>query len=592
MPITSVKFKNFKALQDYSISLQRMNVLVGPNNSGKSTVLSAFRVLEQGLRTARSRNASFVRTHTGHSSKGHTLSPSTMPISLENVHSDYTDSDSTIEFHYSGRNVIYLFFPADGGVTMYWDTARRTPTSPSTFSKVFPDAVQTIPVLGPVEQHERIMEDKTVRRAAGTPRASRHFRNYWRKNPQGFEEFRRLVEETWPGMSIKKPALADPSDDRLAMFVTENRITRELYWAGLGFQVWCQLLTHISRCSESDVLVVDEPEVYLHPEVQRRLLEILRRVHPDIVLATHSVEIVGEADASEILLVDKFQRSARRLRDAEGVQHALERIGSIHNVTLAELARSRRIVFVEALHDYKIIRRFAKTLGLNELAAGAGIVAIESGGFESWARVEAMALGFRGMLRTAPSVAAIYDRDYRCDEESTELKTRLERAIQFAHFHARKEIENYLLSPEILKRAVNKASKERARRTGEPVVMLVDVEELLETVTSEVMTECRGQYADKYCTYMKSSGRDRATLFTEALTVFDTKWIDLETRLEIVPGKKVLRAVRRKVKEVHGVNLTDWMIMDCYKAEEVPEDLVNLLEELNRFRQQRGGAAT
>ena len=222
MPITSVKFRNFKALHDYSISLQRMNVLVGPNNSGKSTVLSAFRVLEQGLRTARSRSASSVRTHTDYTSKGHILSPNTIPISLENVHSDYAKSDSVIEFRYYGGNKIYFFFPADGGVTMYWDTAQRTPTTPRTFSKVFPDIVQTIPVLGPVEQHERIVTDNTVRRAAGTPRASRHFRNYWRKNPHGFNEFRRLVEDTWPGMSIVKPELADILDDRLAMFANRE----------------------------------------------------------------------------------------------------------------------------------------------------------------------------------------------------------------------------------------------------------------------------------------------------------------------------------------------------------------------------------
>ena len=59
---------------------------------------------------------------------------------------------------------------------------------------------------------------------------------------------------------------------------------------------------------------------------QRRLVEILRGVRPDIVLATHSVEILGEADAGEILLVDKFQQSARRLRDVDGVQQALEKI--------------------------------------------------------------------------------------------------------------------------------------------------------------------------------------------------------------------------------------------------------------------------
>ena len=32
--ITSVQFRNFKAFDNFSISLDRMNILVGPNNSG------------------------------------------------------------------------------------------------------------------------------------------------------------------------------------------------------------------------------------------------------------------------------------------------------------------------------------------------------------------------------------------------------------------------------------------------------------------------------------------------------------------------------------------------------------------------------
>ncbi|MGB7748437.1 MAG: AAA family ATPase [Verrucomicrobiia bacterium] len=38
--ITSIRFRNYKAFRDYSISLAPFNVLVGPNNAGKSTVLS------------------------------------------------------------------------------------------------------------------------------------------------------------------------------------------------------------------------------------------------------------------------------------------------------------------------------------------------------------------------------------------------------------------------------------------------------------------------------------------------------------------------------------------------------------------------
>ena len=518
---------------------------------------------------------------------GHIVPESTIPISLDNVHSDYTDSDSIIEIRYSRGNKIYLLFRARGGVAMYWETTHRTPTTPGAFRKAFPDVVQTIPVLGPVEQDEPTVTDDTARRAAGTPRASRHFRNYWRKNPEGFDNFRRLVEDTWPGMSIREPNRAAILEDRLVMFVSENRIDRELYWAGLGFQIWCQLLTHISRCSESDMLIVDEPEVYLHPEVQRQLLGILRDVHPDIVLATHSVEIMSEADPSEILLVDKSRQSARRLRDVEGVQQALDNIGSIQNITLTELARNRRLLFVEGLHDYKIIRRFAKLLGFTELAAGSGMTALESGGFESWSRVEALAWGFQSTLGSELNIAAVYDRDYRCGEESTTLKVRLEKKIKFAHFHDRKEIENYLLSPQVLERAARRAVDERERRTGVAAVADLDIAGMLESVTAGFKPDCSGQYISKYYGYFKAEGKDHAALASEALTIFERKWANLESRLEIVPGKDVLKAIRDRFQKSYGATLTDWRIVDCYRPEEVPRDLVALLRQLDTFRDGR-----
>lgn len=589
MPITSVRFKNFKALRSYSVSLQHMNVLVGPNNSGKSTVLSAFRVLEQALRRARSRSASRVRTHTGKMSWGHNIPISNIPISLENVHSDYADSDSSIEFRYSRYNKIFLLFPADGGVTMYWETMQKLPTTPGAFQKAFPDKVQTIPVLGPVEQREPIVTDETVRRAAGTPVASRHFRNYWRKNPEGFERFQRLVESTWSGMSIRKPERPDVLEDRLTMFVSENRIDRELYWAGLGFQIWCQLLTHISRCSESDLLVVDEPEVYLHPEVQRQLLGILRDVHPDIVLATHSVEILGEADPSEILLVDKFRQSARRLRDVEGVQQALDNIGSVQNLTLTELARNRRMLFLEGLRDYKIVRRFAGILGLSALAAGSGVTLFESGGFDSWSRIQALAWGFRDTLKAELSIGVVFDRDYRCEDELAQLKGQLEKEVDFVHFHKRKEIENYLLFPAVLERAAKRAIEERKRRTGDAPAADIDIIGILESITDELKSECSGQYIGKYCGYFKSSHKDQATLATEALDVFESKWNTIDSRMEIVAGKAVLRAVRERLQESHGVTLTDWRIVDCYRVDEIPDDLVVLLRQLESFRSDSGG---
>ena len=584
MPITSVKFRNFKALRDYSVSLRRMNVLVGPNNCGKSTVLSAFRLLEQALKTARTRRASQVQTHQEHSSYGHVISENIVPFSLENVHFNYDTSDSRIEFRYSNGNQLFFFFPADGGVTMYWETEGKPVFTPSAFRKAFPDEVQVIPVLGPLEQDEMIVTDETLTRAAGTPRASRHFRNYWWQNPEGFKDFQNLVKKTWPGMSIDSPERASAMENRLTMFVSENRIDRELYWAGLGFQIWCQLLTHISRCSESDLLVVDEPEVYLHPQIQRQLLGILRDLTPDILLATHSVEILGEAEHSEILLVDKSLRSARRLQDIEGVQQAIDDIGSIQNITLTELARNRRILFVEGIDDYKIIRRFAKLLGYEDLATGSGLTALESGGFESWPRVQALAWGFEKTLGSDLKIATIYDPDYRCKEESDQIKEKVEQEIELAHFHHRKEIENYLLFPITLERAIKRQIEERSRRNGETPTFDFDIREILDVVTQDIKTKCSSQYISNYLRFFEGSSKDDTTLISEAQGIFEDKWSKLETRLEIVSGKTVLKAVRERIHKDHGVTLTDFRIIDAHTQDEVPHDLVKLIRQLDEYR--------
>ena len=56
-----------------------------------------------------------------------------------------------------------------------------------------------------------------------------------------------------------------------------------------------------------------------------------------------------------------------------------------------------------------------------------------------------MAWGFRNTLKAELKIGVVFDRDYRCEEELTQLKADLEKEVDFVHFHNRKEVENYLL---------------------------------------------------------------------------------------------------------------------------------------------------
>jgi hypothetical protein len=87
---TSLEFRNFKAFTHFSLALRDVNILVGPNNCGKSTVISAFRVLGSGLRRANARNPELVPAPRG-SEYGYPVFTDDLPVSLENAQTDYSE---------------------------------------------------------------------------------------------------------------------------------------------------------------------------------------------------------------------------------------------------------------------------------------------------------------------------------------------------------------------------------------------------------------------------------------------------------------------------------------------------------------------
>jgi hypothetical protein len=310
--ISKICFRGYKSLKRFDLHLSSMNILTGENNSGKSTALSALQILSAGLRVARRVKPKPMSTPDGQQ-LAYRVPTDKLSVSLENVHTDYGDSQATVCFEYSNGYSITLWFPSDGGCVLFVNPASgRLPETPSAFRKAFPTGVVCVPVLGPLEHNEPLVQEATVTGALATHRAARHFRNYWYQFPENFDQFSKLIEHTWPGVVIEPPELQmNASPPVLHMYCQENRITRELYWMGFGFQVWCQLLTHISRAGRDDVLVVDEPETYLHPIVQRRLLDILRQTGAQVVLATHSAPIVMDAGRDEVFYVVRSSREAR-----------------------------------------------------------------------------------------------------------------------------------------------------------------------------------------------------------------------------------------------------------------------------------------
>ena len=579
-----VDFHRFKAFQSFRFRLRHFNILVGPNNAGKSTILTAFRILAAAMRKAGSRSPDMVRGPQG-PVLGHSIELRAISVAEENLFYNYDASEpATVRFLISNRNELTLYFPEQGSCYLIPDANGKQPRSPSAFRTHFNCLIGFVPILGPVEHEESLYEREAARLALFNYRAARNFRNIWYHYPERFDEFRETLRRTWPGMDIERPKVhLSGQKPKLYMFCPEERIPREIFWAGFGFQVWCQMLTHLIQSRDVALFLIDEPDIYLHSDLQRQLLGLLRNLGPDILIATHSIEIITEAEADEIVLINKSRRTARRIKQPAELDQIFTLLGSNLNPVLTQLAKTRRAVFVEG-KDFQILSRFAQRLGLTQVANRSEFAVIPVEGFNP-DRIRTLKKGIETTLGGKILAAAVLDKDYRCDGECSAIVRECKLFCNYVTIHECKEIENFLLVPEAIDRAAATRISDRARRTGKEATYAENASMALEDFCATKKSYVTAQYLANRRRFERANSRgiDESTINEIALQELDEDWQDVASRLRIIPGKEALAAVNQYLQKVYGVTVTPTAIIDAMQMDEISSKLVHLLQEISKF---------
>lgn len=233
---TRVDFFRFKAFSQYRLDLKSFNMLVGPNNSGKSTIIAAFRILAAAMRRATARNAELVVGPLGRT-LGYNVDLRPISVAEENIYYNYDDTEpAKISFLLDNGNSLTLYFPEQGTCTLIADAAGKRVETPTNFRAYFDCQVGFVPILGPVEHNEQRYEKEAARLALFNYRAARNFRNIWYHYPDKFDEFKELLQQTWPEMDIGRPEVEFiEHKPYLFMYCPEKRIPREIFWSGFGF---------------------------------------------------------------------------------------------------------------------------------------------------------------------------------------------------------------------------------------------------------------------------------------------------------------------------------------------------------------------
>ena len=384
-------------------------------------------------------------------------------------------------------------------------------------------------------------------------------------------------------MSILKPELMDVRSRQIAMFCKDKRIDREIYWAGFGFQIWLQILTHILNAKDSTTIVIDEPDIYLHPDLQHKLFNYLKSLNKQIILATHAVEIINEADHDEIIFVNKDKNTAIHINDIKGLQDVLMNIGSAQNIQLSRLAKDKRIIFFEG-DDFKIIRKIARKLKLLNLATAIDVIIIPIEGISQWRKIEDAAWTFEKILETDINISAVFDRDYHCEEAIDEFRNNLLKTIDNCYILDKKEIENYLLDIEALINSINeKLILKKHPDANNTQILTRYITRLINRIAKEYKSYISGQLIAQSTKYYAKSKYDTSTIVQQSIDFLNDNWSDMNFKLSMLPGKQTLSRINEKLQSDYKISLTYSIIIKHLNTDNLPTKFIGFLKELDEF---------
>jgi energy-coupling factor transporter ATP-binding protein EcfA2 len=578
--IDRVRLLRYKGFEDFDLRLGRQAVLVGPNNAGKTTLIHSLRLASSLIRFARRRNAreafeddvfeKYPRRIIGHQ-LGSVGARELSWYRDENLRHEFREEPTGLVVWFKSKACLRVVWPVEEPAFFYIEKLPGVlARDPSTVRGCVP-TLGVVPTLLPVEEREEVLNAAYVWESVGTRRTSRHFRNqlYHIRN-ESEDRFEALVDFVISNTpEITRMSLRDvvaPGAHELDLYLTEaaTHKEKEIYWLGDGLQIWFQVLLHIWLNGTVETLILDEPDVFLHPDLQRRLVSILDDLDKQVILATHAPEIVAEANKDAVVWVDRTRRRARRAGEPSVLTDLNAILGSGFNLGLARALRSRVALFVEG-EDMKVLRNLARAVGAEGVQNERGLAVIRLGDFSNWHQVEPFAWLSRELLGDAVRIFVLLDRDYRADATIEQLQSSLKGSAVNVHVWRRKELENYLLVTEAISRASGLSAEISAG--------------LLRKAIEDTRVDAQATFIARRQLDSKR-GTDLKTIALSVLPEFERMWANPSERIKLVLPKDVLASVAREARALGGRPVSARSISATIKKSELDLEIVNVLLDI------------
>lgn len=471
--LTKLIIRNFKRFKDVEIELGSPVVFIGPNDSGKTTALQALALWDVGLKkwsekrsgkaapekrpgvTINRRdliavpvpdaNLLWRNLHVRDVQKRDGQQQTTN-IRVDIVVEGVTNSKAWacgLEFDYANDESFYCrpIRSQDGAARM------AVPPDVGDLNIVF------LPPMSGLTAYETRLDQGAINVRLGEGRTAEVLRNLCflillgEKGEERWNYVTRRIQDLF-GVELEQPTYVAERGEIRMTYRTPGGVRLDISSSGRGLQQTLLLLAHL-MVNPRSVLLLDEPDAHLEILRQRHIYqlfsEVAREHGSQVIAASHSEVVLNEAAGRDVVVA--FLGKPHRIDDRKS--QVLKSLTEIGFDQYYQAEQTGWVLYLEGSTDLAILRAFANRL-------------------EHPAR-EILVRPFTHYVFNQPSRARQHFyglREAKKDLVGFALFDRLEQAIQQGiglteYSWKRKEIENYLCSPQTLLSYIEENTKQQ-----------------------------------------------------------------------------------------------------------------------------------
>jgi hypothetical protein len=479
--ITKLVLKNFKSIGERRYDFTNFDLLVGRNNSGKSTILQALAIWQFCV-------YEFHRAKRGGSTGKQVVLPNFTALPLPEFNLLWKDRTERRYPVYDKKKVQeYILIE----IAVSWMTQERTErtfnvslrySSPQSvfaipgggwkeFREIEPDPflprIAYVPPFSGLEPFEEWRDDGPIRKQVGKAQPGSVLRNLLLRVCPPIEtdgktrrdrevaspdwvEIRDVVKR-WFSVELQEPKYERGVDTQIQCEYQQGKERYDIIAGGSGFHQTLTLLAFLYGYKPTTILL-DEPDAHLHVNLQREILDYFKNRSESrktqFLIATHSEEFVKGVSPQQV--VSLLNQDPTRV---ESKPEILTAMADVSNSELTQLLSSPKfpvMLYVEGESDERILRAWAKTCDAEDVFAKI-CTSVMSGGNKSLMKDEADR-HFRGVRQIIPHAKRLMLFDLDSDETAFHPSPENEALYEWK----RKNIENYLLVSDAWIRAASK----------------------------------------------------------------------------------------------------------------------------------------